>query len=150
MAYPASYTEQSLAEYMHATLGAMATRLGWTVDDGDYAEAVNEAVAAYGTDDITGISGRENLRKLRALARREVWRLVVQSLAAYYEFSTDGQSFKPNQMSEQATAALAQAEADCVALGINDDAHYSVSIDSVIYPHDAYSYLPDSVRTRPT
>lgn len=149
MAYPAAYTEQSLAEYMHATLGAMATRLGWTVDDGHYTEAVNEAVAAYGTDDVEGISGRDNLRTLRALARREVWRLVLQSLAAYYEFSTDGQSFKPNQMSEQAQAALLQAEAECAALGIDDGA-YSVSIDSVIYPGDPYSYLPDSVRTRPT
>lgn len=149
MAYPASYTEQSLAEYMHATLGAMATRLGWTVDDGDYTEAVNEAVAAYGTDDISGISGRDNLRKLRALARREVWRLVVQSLAAYYEFSTDGQSFKPNQMSEQASKSLAQAEDDCAALGIDNGA-YNVTIDSVIYPHDPFSYYPDSVRTRPT
>lgn len=150
MAYPASYTETSLAEYMHATLGAMATRLGWTVDDGDYTEAVNEAVAAYGTDDISGITGRDELRKLRALARREVWRLVVQSLAAYYEFSTDGQSFKPNQMSAQAQAALAQAEADCVALGAGDDANYRVEIDSVIYPADPYVYYPDSVRTRPT
>ena len=149
MAYPAAYTEQSLAEYMHATLGAMATRLGWTVDTDSYDEAVNEAVAAYGTDDITGITGRDNLRKLRALARREVWRLVLQSLAAYYEFATDGQSFKPNQMSEQASKALAQAEADCLALGIDDD-RYSVSIDSVIYPDDPFSYYPDDVRTRPT
>ena len=150
MAYPASYTEQSLAEYMHATLGAMATRLGWEVEDGRYDEAVNEAVAAYGSDDVEGITGRDNLRKLRALARREVWRAVVQSVAAYYEFSTDGQSFKPNQMSQQAQAALAQAEADCVALGAGDDANYSVVIDSVIYPDDPYRYYPDEVRTRPT
>lgn len=150
MAYPSGYTEQSLAEYMHATLGAMAARLGWTVDGDHYDEAVNEAVAAYGADDIASITGRENLRKLRALARREVWRAVVQSVAAYYEFSTDGQSFKPNQMSTQARAALAQAEADCVALGAGDDANYSVVIDSVIYPGDPYAVLPDSVRTRPT
>ncbi len=150
MAYPAAYTEQSLAEYMHATLGAMATRLSWTVDDGHYDEAVNEAIAAYGTDDVEGITERDNLRKLRALARREVWRLVVQSLAAYYEFSTDGQSFKPNQMSTQAQAALAQAEADCAALGVGDDANYTVSVDSVIYPSDPYSWYPDEVRTRPT
>lgn len=150
MALPAGYDELQLASYMHTTLGAMATRLGWSVAVGDYSEAVNEAVAAYGADDITSITGRENLRKLRALARREAWRSVVQSLAAYYEFSTDGQSFKPNQMGDQARKALAQAEADCAALGVGDDASYAVAIDSVIYPDDPYVYYPDDVRTRPT
>ena len=56
MAIPAGYTEATLKEYMHTVLGPVATTLGWTVADGDYDEAANEAVAAYGVDDVAAVA----------------------------------------------------------------------------------------------
>ena len=51
MAVPTSYTEHTLAEYMHDELGKVATLLGYAVgvaDAGSYAEAVIEAQITFG------------------------------------------------------------------------------------------------------
>jgi hypothetical protein len=129
-------------------LGNVATVLGWDEASGHYDEPIAEAVAAYGADAIGDISGRDNLRKLRALARREVWRAVMQAAAAHYDFTTDGQSFKRSQLYTQAEKAFQQAEADCLALGVADSG-YSVGRESIIYPMDPYSYYSDEERARP-
>jgi hypothetical protein len=83
-------------------LGATAPVLGWTVDGGDYDEALNETLLAYGQTDITLISGDDNLRKLRALGRVEVWRAVMADVSLDYDFKADGGDYRRSQMYEQA------------------------------------------------
>ena len=62
MAAPTSYNEAELKDYMDTMLGATATVLTWTVAGGQYDEAVNETLLAYGVDDIDEIIGRANIR----------------------------------------------------------------------------------------
>jgi hypothetical protein len=135
MAYPSSYSEATLKGYMHDVLSDTATVLGWATAT-NYGEAVNEAVAAYGADDITTITGRENLYKLRALARREVWRAACGALAAKFDFSADGHSLKRSDLYAHAKEELARAETD--ALPYDSYGGYNVGTAQVSYSDDWY------------
>lgn len=110
MPVPTSYTEANLATFMHGCLGDVATELGWLAAS-SYSEAVTETLLAYG---VTDIAGATDMRKLRALARREAWRAAVGSLASRYDFTADGASHHLSQVYSQAQHALAAAEADAV------------------------------------
>jgi hypothetical protein len=135
MASPTSYTEIDLAVYMASIAGEIMTYLGWTAEENQVAEAVNETLLAYGTDDISTITESTNIRKLRAVARREIWRAIVNALASFIDYSApDGQALKESQLQTQAAAALALAESDCDALGI-DAGGYTVETSTVCYPH---------------
>jgi len=127
MALPASYTETSLATYMHTLLGPVALTLGWSVAAGSYDEPVNEALGAYGVDDIADVTGRANIVKLRVLARREVWRAVVQATASHYDVNADGSSRHRSQIQAQAREALALAEIDALPY----DAAYAARVTPV-------------------
>jgi hypothetical protein len=135
MAIPGAYSDSTLKAYMHSVLGAVATTLGWSVAGGHYDEAVNETVAAYGVDDVTTVAGRDNIRHLRALARREVWRAVMQATVSHYDLSTDGAQRSRSQIHTQAKEMFVQSEVDCTAYG---DA-YTVGIDAIAYGDP---YLP--------
>jgi hypothetical protein len=135
MSIPASYTETTLATYMHTILGPVAATLGWSVAAGSYDEPVNEALAAYGVDDIADISGRANITKLRALARREVWRAVMQATASHYDVKADGANRSRSQIHTQAKAAYELACIDALSY----DPAYIVGVTTVDY---ADPYLP--------
>ena len=137
MAIPASYTEKTLAEYMHVMLGKVAKALDLHFgpsDAGDYAEAVNDALLAYGAEDIATITGSTNFQKLRALARVAAWRFVVTNFAALFDFSADGASYNRSQLFEHATRALTLAEEAAAAYVTN----YQARIVSVDHIHDPY------------
>ena len=74
MPLPTSYSETELKDYMHATLAETASVMGWSVGAGSYDEAINETLFANGVDDSAAITGWEDIRKLRFLARVEAWR----------------------------------------------------------------------------
>ena len=136
MAYSTAYSEPELAAYLSTVVGSISDVLGWDSGDWHYLEAINEALAAYGTDDIASITGTANVRKLRALARRELWRSVVAGLASFIDFNApDGQALKESQYQAQATATLQQTEADCQALGIASDG-LTVGTTRVCYAHE--------------
>lgn len=75
MALPTSYTETEFKEYLNNQLSAsIAGSLGWTVDGGSYDEIVIDVELVLGQviADVT------NIRSLRAVGRRELWRTVMQ------------------------------------------------------------------------
>src|SRR5512138_337717 len=114
MPIPASYTEKTLAEYMHAMLGKTAKALDLHFgpnDAGDYVEAVNDALLAYGTEDIGAISGIRNIKKLRSLALVCAWQYVMNNFTALYDFSADGAKYDRSQMVANARKSLELAEA---------------------------------------
>ncbi len=115
MALPTAYTEATFKTYLHATAGDVASVLGWSVAGGDYDEIVNETLFAYGVDDISEVTGRDNLRKLRALGRVALWRQASHDAAARFDFSADGGSYSRSQIGKAIGAALAQAEYDALA-----------------------------------
>lgn len=144
MSAPTTYTETTLADYLHLVLGATAGVLGWSVAGGNYAEPVNETLLAYfaGPGAVTNAT---DIRKLRALARREAWRAVVQATAGEHDFETGMSRFSRSQIHKQALASLAVAEAEAAPY---DDA-LAVTFSPVRSAHDPYVYLPDEVRVLP-
>lgn len=143
MAIPNTYTEDELAVFMDSILAGVADVLEWSPAGGDYAESVNEALLAYGTDDISTITGLDNIKKLRALARREVWRSVMSATAADYDFSADGGRYSRSMIHKMATDNFLKAEAETMIY----DSNYQVGIDTVTHKHDPYQYLPEDERT---
>lgn len=140
MTAPTSYTEATLAAYMHATLGDVASALGWASGTASYGNAVDEALLAYGATDIATITGTEGIAKLRALARAESWRQVAAYTAADFDFTADGATYNRSQIHAQAVKALAQAEADALRHGAYG---YSMIVQNVRDVHDPYAYIDD-------
>ena len=136
MAAPTSYTEATLKAYMHSVLGAVATSLGWSVAGSSYDEAVNEAIIGYG---VTDIANATTIQKLRALARREVWRAVMAEVSGDYDHSIGGMSVKRSQAYEQAEKQFRLAQSDCMALGADG---WEMAVDAVEY-NDPYKPLED-------
>lgn len=135
MAAPLIYTEATFKVYLHAALGAAATALGWTVDGGDYDEIVNETLLAYGVADIADAA---DIRKVRALGRREAWRGVITAVSLDYDFKADGGSYSRSQMQEQARQAFALAESEALPY---DDA-YTVEVGRLELDYDPYQPDP--------
>lgn len=126
MAIPSSYSEVSLAAYMLSVTGNVAAALGWTASD--FTEAVNDALVAYGVPDIANAT---DIAKLRALAKVEAWRAVVDGTAADIEFTADGANFKRNQMHQQAVAALERAQSEATARGYADSYVPAIQVGAV-------------------
>lgn len=147
MPIPASYTEKTLAEYMHTMLGKTAKALDLHFgpnDAGDYAEAVNDALLAYGTEDISTISGLPNIKKLRALALVCAWQYVVNNFAALYDFSADGASYNRSQLFANAKKALESAE----SAALLHVANYRARIVAVDHKHNPYRYRTENETSR--
>lgn len=134
MAIPASYTETTLADFMKDQLKTIATVLSWSTTPDDYQEAVNEALLAYGETTIANITGAANLRKLRALARAEVWKAAMAAVSGDFDFSADGGSYKRDQVFQHIKDMLSQAITDALVY----DPGYAAEIEEVEYGRDPY------------
>jgi hypothetical protein len=143
MSIPTSYTEEELAAYMDTILGPVADALNWSVAGNDYAEPVNSAILSYGVDDIAEITGRDNIAKLRAIARAEVWRAVVDATSGHYDFSDGGVSLKRSQMNAQARENAQAAEFAAYSLGAYGN---EVVVDNIHFVNDPYAYVDDDDR----
>lgn len=142
MAIPTSYTETTLGQYMQTMLGAVARALALNAgpnDAGDFAEAVNDALLAYGTDDISTITGIASITKIRALARVTAWQFVVTNFSALYDFSADGSSYNRSQLFKQTKEALVLAEQAALPY----DAAYAVQVTAIDHKQDPYAYRPE-------
>jgi hypothetical protein len=147
MTVPTSYTEQTLGQFMQARLGKVARVLQLTAgpnDAGDFQEAVNDALLACGTEDISTITGMENIQKIRALALVAAWQYVVTNFVALYDFSADGASYDRSQLFKQAKEALQLAQQAALPY----DSSYSAQIVEVDHIHDPYSYRPEEENER--
>lgn len=114
MALPLTYTEPTFAAFLHGLLGKVALVLGYTAPGADnvggYGEAINEALAAYGTDTIASVTGQANLIKLRKLGALEAWRMAQRDAAGYVNWSADGQQYSESDLHEAITKNLQGAE----------------------------------------
>lgn len=129
MAIPSAYTESDLAAYMRNVTKAVSDVLGLVA--GDFAEAVNDALSAYG---VSGIADATDIAKLRMLAKVAAWRTVNDALiTTAYDFSADGGSYKLSQMKAGAEKALELAEQAAGA-----SAAYAIEIGTLTRPHDPY------------
>lgn len=142
MTIPVAYTEVTLAQFMHSELGVVAGVLkisAPSTDAGSYQEPVNEVMLELG---VTDLEMAPDIRKVRALARREAWRMAVNGLAVKYDFKEGGDQYDRSQMHDQASKSLERAESDCLNLGIGLES-YTVEITSTAPKYDPYSYPKD-------
>lgn len=144
MPVPASYTETSFARYLMTVLDQVGVTLGWDVSDLVVQEAVTDALLDIDESTIANLTSSTELRRLRALGRRAIWRAVVQATADYYSITDNGQRLDRQQVNAQAREALALAEQACLLLGA--DPGYAVTVHRVSRPQDPYVVLPDDER----
>lgn len=140
MAIPAAYTEETLIQFCLTELGDVASVLGWAADTEQVAEAVNDALAAYGISDIADAT---DIATLRRLARWAIWRQAANSIVTRYTFATDsGQRWERQGMVDAVLARARQAETDALA----DLPGYAVELVSADDRRDPYRYLPEEAR----
>lgn len=144
MASPPAYSELGLAAYMAVILGDTALALGWTAETEQLTEAVNDTLAVYG---VRSIVSATDIPKLRAIARWQAWRAVVDSVASRSSWSADGQSVSDGDWQARALRSLSLAEADAGAFGVATS--QSVRVDRIAWVHDPYVYVPEEARTLP-
>jgi hypothetical protein len=133
VAAPSSYTETTLAEYALSVLGQVAAFIGWT-NSGKAAEVVNDTLLELGVDDIATVSGPENIRRLRAVARYHAWKAAAELTSGKYDFSTgDSGSFKRSQLHQMAqeNAEKARAEANEAGLAAGVEAYPGYEVTTV-------------------
>jgi hypothetical protein len=87
----------------------VAGALGWDAGSVPVLEAVNDALLDLAVSNIASVT---DIRGLRALGRRAIWRAVVQATAGNYAFTDVAQqTFNRQQVNAQAQAMLKIAEA---------------------------------------
>lgn len=138
MPLPTVYTEETLALYMHITLGNVAEALGYDVSE-SYFEAVNETLLDYGVDDL---SNATDIRKLRALARAQAWRKAANDTAGDYDFKAGDGSYNRSQVHEQCVVNLNMALTEAAAYSDR----YQVTRSKAVYIHDPYQYHEEEDR----
>lgn len=119
---PTAYSESIFADYLAGRLADLGPVLGWDAGSEAVIEAVNDALLEYGTTDISLVTGAANIKALRALGRRAIWRAVVQAVAGNYDFADSDAKFTRSQVQAMALEALKRAEADCaesVGIGLS-------------------------------
>jgi hypothetical protein len=146
---PTVYSEAIFSDYLFGVLGEVGPMLGWTAGSPAVQEALNDTLLEYGETIIAniistnGVQGTRQIRRLRALGRRAIWRAVVQATTGKYAFSDAGQSFHREQINEMAREEFKIAQTDCLEF----DPMYAVGIVSVNRPADPYIVIPDASRT---
>ena len=137
MAIPTSYTEATLAQFMKDVIGDTADSISWTTVIGKYQEAVNETLIAYG---VTDIALATDIAKIRAIARREVWRAVANSTAGNYRFGSDREQYYRDHVYDHAKSEFLSASASA-AKYVDDDDSTKASILTVIDEADPYVWV---------
>lgn len=115
-----SYTEDELKAYMHSVLGSSITDVfSFSVAGGSYNEAVNETLYQMEVDTIASISGREAVRKLRVVARMELWRAVAAYTSDHaVAVNVPNGSYSGKSIHERAMAEFDKAKAEAESLGV--------------------------------
>lgn len=139
MAAPSAYDENTLADYMQAALGQTATALDLEAAEGDFTEAVNDALLLYGADSIDDAT---DIDKLRAAARLAAWRMVEAQTAAHYQRRVGDVSLNRQQIHEHAVAMVRRMRVEAFKYGID----HSISVVRERRIDDPYAVLSDAQR----
>lgn len=133
MPIPGSYTEETLKDFMLATLEDLGSVLGLTA--ARFTEAVNETLLSYGVSDIASAT---DIAKLRALAKVEAWKVAVKAASGRIDWSEAGASFKQSQYRTAAIAGLALAQSEAAKYGEDPLAGNVVTVGKMSFP-DPYA-----------
>jgi hypothetical protein len=139
MPIPLSYTETGLAQYMKDVLKDTAFAINWLDVPGNYVEAVNDTILAYGVDTIAEAT---DMQRLRTIARREVWKAVASTSAGNYRFGSDREVYFRNQIYEHALSEYTRAAQEAAKF-VTDDDSVRASNMIVVDDHDPYVYTEE-------
>jgi len=117
-----AFTDLTFQHWLHSQLGRdeLGTALGWTVDDNDYLDALNETLLVLDSA-ITAFTSSSDLRKLMAVGRAELWRSVMQRTAGDYDVKLqDGSDYKRSQLHAHALKLFNMARDEAIARGADD------------------------------
>lgn len=134
MPIPTTYTEGELAVYMHATLGELAAWLALTPNTSSYDQQITDTLIAY---QVIDIASANDIAKLRAIAKREAWRMAMERTAIAYNISADDQRFDREKIHEHCRNMFDRASS-AAAQYVGDDPSYSVQIYTMVDPNDPY------------
>lgn len=138
MPAPTAYTEQQLAIYMLSSIGNLGTVLELTADH--FREAVNDTLLAYG--DVDSIGDADDIKKLRALAKVEAWRVAVEQSSGMYNFQSHDGRYDRATIHAQALVGLGLAENAAAIYTVVDDtdnASYTVGVSRFTHAYDPYA-----------
>lgn len=135
MPIPTSYTEDSLGAYMHRSLGEMAVLLQLTADAAGFSDQIADVLIACGVDNIASVT---DIAKLRAVAKREAWKLAMERTAIAYNIAMDDQRLEREKLHDHAVAMYNSASVQA-ARYVTDDSSYSVTIYNIRDPYDPYA-----------
>lgn len=129
MPAPTVYTELDLATYMqNGVLGATGVELH-LLSLQDYQEAVNEVSAVLGA-----IGAVTDIARLRALARREAWRLAMQTAAGEHAAEDNGASHSRQQIYDHCVTMFDRAAREYTLLGpVPDDDGSTLAASAASY-----------------
>lgn len=130
MSIPTGYDETGCANLMLSYIDAVAGQMGWT-GLSNVQESVNETILAYGVTDIANCT---DIRKVRTLARREIWRQVRAATSGSHDFEADGGKYSMSQIHAMACSEFDIASNDAVPF----DTQLGVKITAVTYNQDPY------------
>lgn len=142
MPAPTQYSEAIFADYLYGVIGEAATMLGWTAGSFQVQEAVADTLLDLNLSSIALAVTPFQLRGLRTLGRRAIWRAVVHATAWKFDFSDADARFSRSQIHAQALENLALAETDCLSWSPT----YAASLVGVNRTADPYIVIPDSAR----
>ena len=145
MALPAIYDEYLLGTYMQDITKGSSDVLKMELADFD--EAVNDAATAYG---VTDIAQATDIAKLRALAKVEAWRTVVNRAASQIDYGQSngtavaGNYEKRSQLHDQAEKALERALSEAERHGyLSDSGGFVIEVGKMAFS-DAYAGVMSS------
>jgi hypothetical protein len=87
MAIKLAWTEEEVQQLMADILGDTATKLGWSVEDGDFVEPTNEVLYRFQVSDFTSFTTVAAVAELRAVVRVEAWRAAKDNTAHMHSHS---------------------------------------------------------------
>jgi hypothetical protein len=143
VAAPTSYSDAALAAFMVVELGAgtpgdgVAGVLGWVPGSPRVEYAVHAVARVFNVSDVATVT---NMAALEAVARLSIWRAAEAALVVAYDYTTEGQSSKLDQLWQHAKAMVARYEGQCAALGVDvGTGGGMVTIHAVTRSEDPYA-----------
>ena len=142
MAIQTSMTEQEVKEYMEDVLGDTAPKMGWSVGGHDFDEPANEVLYSLDQADFSFVSTQADVKKVRAVARVEVWRFAMFSTAHETIHSTGapgtGQTSR-SVIHQHCKEMFQQAKSHYTELFPEDQPDVEVTRWAVTYDGDYYA-----------
>lgn len=140
MSLPTQYNELSLREYMFSVTKRAAEQL--KLNSSTFREAVTDTMLRYG---VTDLASATDIGKLRALAKVEAWRVIVEASAADFDFGQSngtavaGSYEKRSQLHDQAEKEFERATSEAERSGyLADTGGFVIEMGKLTFS-DAYA-----------